>query len=133
MRGFCQGGGANWPGAAVDAEEGIIFIPSLTVAIAVAMERADPNRTNFNYTRVGVIYPPGPRGLPLLKPPYGRVTAIDLNRGVQAWMTPNGDGPRDHPAIRHLNLPPLGVPGRAAPLLTKTLLFVGEGKLTSEV
>ena len=42
-------------------------------------------------------------------------------------MVANGDGPRDHPAIRHLNLPPLGNPGRAAPLLTKTLLFIGEG------
>ena len=42
-------------------------------------------------------------------------------------MVANGDGPRDHPAIKHLNLPPLGNPGRAAPLLTKTLLFIGEG------
>jgi hypothetical protein len=42
-------------------------------------------------------------------------------------MVAHGDGPRDHPAIKHLNLPPLGNPGRAAPLLTKTLLFVGEG------
>ena len=42
-------------------------------------------------------------------------------------MTPNGDGPRNHPAIRHLDLGKLGVPGRPAPLLTRTLLFIGEG------
>jgi quinoprotein glucose dehydrogenase len=45
-------------------------------------------------------------------------------------MVPNGDGPRDHPALKHLNLPPLGQMGRAAPLLTKTLLFVTEGSAT---
>ena len=42
-------------------------------------------------------------------------------------MVPNGDGPRDHPAIKHLNLPPLGSPGRPSPIVTKTLLFIGEG------
>jgi glucose dehydrogenase len=44
-----------------------------------------------------------------------------------AWQVANGDGPRDHPAIKHLNLPPLGNPVRSAPLLTKTLLFVTVG------
>jgi quinoprotein glucose dehydrogenase len=42
-------------------------------------------------------------------------------------MAANGDGPRDHPRLKGLNLPPLGNPGRPAPLLTKTLLFIGEG------
>ena len=42
-------------------------------------------------------------------------------------MVANGDGPRDHPAIRHLKLPPLGNPGRPSPVLTRTLLFIGEG------
>ena len=69
----------------------------------------------------------GPRGLPLFKPPYGRITAIDMNRGEIVWMKPNGDGPRNHPAIRHLNLGPLGGPGRPAPLATGTLLFIGQG------
>ena len=66
-------------------------------------------------------------GLPLTKPPYGRITAIDVNRGEHVWMVPNGDGPRNHPRLKSLNLPPLGIPGRPAPLVTKTLLFVGEG------
>jgi quinoprotein glucose dehydrogenase len=62
-----------------------------------------------------------------LKPPYGRITAIDLNKGDLVWTTANGDGPRNHPLLKPLNLPPLGNPGRSAPLATKTLLFVGEG------
>ena len=69
----------------------------------------------------------GPDRLPLVKPPYGRITAIDLNTGEHAWMAANGDGPRDHPRLKDLDLPPLGNPGRPAPLLTKTLLFIGEG------
>jgi quinoprotein glucose dehydrogenase len=54
----------------------------------------------------------GPRGLPLTKPPYGRITAIDMNRGEHVWMIANGDGPRHHPLLKHLNLPPLGQAGR---------------------
>jgi glucose dehydrogenase len=72
-------------------------------------------------------YPPGPQGLPLLKPPYGRITAIDLNKGDIAWMVPHGDGPRNHPLLKPLNLPPLGNPGRGGLFVTKTLLFAGEG------
>ena len=49
-----------------------------------------------------------------------------MNRGDIIWQVANGDGPRNHPAIRHLNLGPLGYQGRPAPLATKTLLFVGE-------
>ena len=66
-------------------------------------------------------------GLPVVKPPYGRITAIDMNKGDIKWTVANGDGPRDHPAINYLNLPPLGQPGRAAPLITKSLVFMGEG------
>ena len=69
----------------------------------------------------------GPRGLPLFKPPYGRITAYDMNAGEIAWQVANGEGPRNHPALRDLDLPRLGNPGRGAPLLTKTLLFIGEG------
>jgi mono/diheme cytochrome c family protein len=65
-------------------------------------------------------------GLPIYKGPYGRITAIDLNKGTIAWMAPNGDGPRNHPLIKDLHLPPLGTTGRPAPLLTKRLLFLGE-------
>jgi mono/diheme cytochrome c family protein len=73
------------------------------------------------------MYGMGPQGLPLLKPPYGRITALDLNSGEKLWMVANGDGPRDHPLLKDLHLPPLGTIGRPAALLTRSLLFVGEG------
>ena len=73
----------------------------------------------------------GPQGLPLINPPWARLTAIDLNQGTIAWQVPLGDGPRDHPALAGLDLPKLGawpisglVPGW--PLATKTLLFVAQ-------
>jgi quinoprotein glucose dehydrogenase len=66
-----------------------------------------------------------PRGLPLFKPPYSRMTAIDMNWGEHAWMQPlgNGDRIRNHPMLRDLDLPPLGGDGRGGPLLTRTLLI----------
>jgi quinoprotein glucose dehydrogenase len=62
-----------------------------------------------------------------VKPPYGSIVAIDLKKGDILWRVPNGNGPRDHPALKKLNLPPLGTIGRPSPLVTKTLLFLGEG------
>ena len=67
-----------------------------------------------------------PRGLPLWKPPYTRMTAIDMNTGEHAWMIPTrrGDRIRNHPMLRERNLPPVGGDGgRSGPLLTKTLLI----------
>ena len=69
--------------------------------------------------------PAMPQGLPLFKPPYSRMTAIDLNTGEIAWMQPNGDGNRlrNHPMLRDLDLPPLGGDGRGGGLVTKTLVI----------
>ena len=119
-------GGADIQGAAFDPETGYLYIPSITSPF-VADLREGPDSGNLRYIKGTRRWIAGPRGLPLFKPPYGRITAIDMNTGEHVWMVPNGDGPRDHPAIAHLNLGPLGVPGRPAPLLTKTLLFIGEG------
>ena len=69
----------------------------------------------------------GPNELPLFKPPYGRLVAIDLKRGEILWSQANGDGPRDHPLLANLDLPPLGQPGRVSPLVTKSFVFLGEG------
>src|SRR5206468_11111526 len=69
----------------------------------------------------------GPHGLPITKPPYGRIVAINLNTGDIVWSVPNGEGPKDNPALKGLTLPELGQPSRDMPLLTKTLLFVMQG------
>jgi quinoprotein glucose dehydrogenase len=121
------GGGANWGGAAFDPETGVLYIPSITSPMLLALGQPDPHRSSFRYTRRGVPDFSGPRGLPLVKPPYGRITAVDLNQGEILWQVANGDGPRAHPLLKALKLPPLGSMGRAGPLLTRTLLFVGEG------
>jgi glucose dehydrogenase len=124
-------GGANWGGAALDPETGVLYVPSVTFPWLGALV---PGKGRFAYQqtrqRLDRMPGPGPRGLPITKPPYGRITAIDLNTGEHLWMVPNGDGPRDHPALKDLNLAPLGHMGRAAPLVTKTLLFVTEGSET---
>ena len=121
-----DGGGTNWTGAAVDPESGMIYVPSHTRPVTVSLTTPDPNRSNLRYVPdrwyKGVA---GPRGLPLVKPPYGRITAIDLATGEHAWVVPHGEGPRNHPAIKELGLGRLGAVNHlAAPLVTKTLLFV---------
>lgn len=126
------GGGASWPGAGVDVEAGILFVPSLKVPIVVSLAPGEPGGTNPDYMRVGPIYPPGPRGLPLVKPPWGRITAIDLNTGDHLWMRPLGSAPRDvreHPDLQGLGLDfsTMGQNGRPGALVTSTLLFMGEG------
>jgi quinoprotein glucose dehydrogenase len=120
-------GGADWTGAAFDPDTGLLYVPSMTNPFVANLLPGDPQDTNLRYRASNRMLLQGPRGLPLVKPPYGRITAIDLTRGEHAWMVPNGDGPRRHPAIAHLNLPPLGQAVRAAPLVTRTLLFVTEG------
>jgi quinoprotein glucose dehydrogenase len=73
----------------------------------------------------------GPQGLPLLKPPYGRIVAIDMNTGEHLWNIPNGDTPesvKDHPALEGIEIPVTGKNAHAGLLVTKTLLFSGEGR-----
>ena len=64
--------------------------------------------------------------MPLLKPPFGRLTAIDLNSGEHAWVMPVGEGPRRHPLLEPLQLGRLGWNRRSFPLVTRTLLFVAQ-------
>lgn len=116
-------GGANWNGGAFDPETGVLYVPSRTVAFVADLFAPDPQRSDLRYRAAMREIANGPRGLPLMKPPYGRITAYDLNRGDVKWMVPNGDGPRNHPALAGLNLPPLGDATPSAVIVTKTLLF----------
>ncbi|MGA1072644.1 MAG: hypothetical protein ACO3S3_08285 [Pseudohongiellaceae bacterium] len=120
-------GGADLQGASFDPETGMLYIPSITAPFVADLEPGDPEVTNLRYVKGARRWLGGPQGLPLFKPPYGRITAIDMNTGEHKWMVPNGVGPVDNPAIAHLGIEKLGVPGRPSPLLTKTLLFLGEG------
>ena len=120
-------GGADVQGAAFDPETGMLYIPSITSPFVADLLPGDPEVTNLSYTKGSRRWLAGPQGLPLFKPPYGRITAINMNTGEHEWMVPNGWGPVDNPAIANLDLGKLGVPGRPSPLLTKSLLFIGEG------
>ena len=74
------------------------------------------------------------QGLPLLKPPYGRITAIDLTRGEIVWQIPHGETPddiRNHPLLKGVTIPRTGQRGYAGTLVTKTLLVAGETGFTT--
>lgn len=69
------------------------------------------------------------QGLPLLKPPYGRITAIDMDRGEIAWQVPHGATPdriRNHPALSDVEVPRTGQSGMVGVLVTDTLVIGGE-------
>jgi quinoprotein glucose dehydrogenase len=118
-------GGANWGGAAADPDTGLLYVPSRN-GYSVSRLGASVAGSNLNYMQVAGKPPLMPQGLPLFKPPYSRMTAIDMNSGEHAWMVPSGSGDRirNHPMLKALNLPPLGGDSNfSGPLLTRTLLI----------
>ena len=86
------GGGANWPGAGIDPETGVLFVPSSNGPTVPFMGTMEADESNFNYFRLNFRGVPGPQGLPILKPPYSTITAFDMNRGEILWQVANGDG-----------------------------------------
>lgn len=122
------GGGALWEAAAVDIETGMLYVGTMTRPTLLALA-PEPDYSDVRYISAGTSIG-GPQGLPLFKPPFGRVTAIDMNSGSHIWMNPNGGTPesvRNHPALAGVSFEPTGSPSRAVLLVTKTLLFAGEG------
>jgi quinoprotein glucose dehydrogenase len=136
------GGGTNWAGGSYDPETHIAYIPSQRGLTSIGLIPGDPSRTDMAYMS-GSAAPRtggggggeglGPgltvQGLPLVKPPYGSITAIDLNKGEILWHIANGDTPdniRDNPALKGLNIPRTGRPGVFGVLVTKTLVICGE-------
>ena len=129
------GGGANWPGGAADPETGFVYVGSTTSPSAIGLNPNDrsaraPEATccDTDYTMGGTL--PTVRGLRILKPPYGRITAYDMNKGEIAWQIPNGDTPpnvKNNEALKGLTIPKTGSPSQAGLLVTKTLLIAGEG------
>ena len=131
------GGGANWGGAAVDPNTGVLYVPSRTAPTMVVLTEPDPDVSDLRYIRSGTLgpgsahparpaLPRGPQGLPLVKPPCSRMTAIDMNTGEHIWVVPTGEGNRyrRNPLLRDLDLAPLGGDNaNNGPLLTKSLLI----------
>ncbi len=107
----------------------MLYVPSRNSMSVFRLEKPGPEqKSNLQYMEIrGGAFPTLPQGLPLFKPPYSRLTAIDMNKGEHAWMVPLGDGSfiRNHPLLKGLNLPPLGGDSSTSgPLLTKTLLVI---------
>ncbi|HTK28972.1 MAG TPA: pyrroloquinoline quinone-dependent dehydrogenase [Vicinamibacterales bacterium] len=150
-------GGANWPGGALDPQTNILYIYSATAASLHGLVPADPAVSDFGYVQGTAARrasnvaggtnggarggnedggaPLTVQGLPLIKPPYGRITAIDLNRGEIVWQVAHGDTPdsiRNHPALKGLSIPKTGRIGRIGVLVTRTLAIAGEGGFATQ-
>lgn len=129
---FPGSGGANWEGGAFDPETGFLYVASATRTDTAVYGVTKPLQGETDLPMIGTTsFAPTIQGLPLVKPPWNRITAIDLNKGDQVWQVVNGDTPpavKNHALLRGVTLPKTGSTGRAGLILvTKTLLFVGEG------
>ena len=135
-------GGANWQGGSFDPETGVFYIFTNTevtpLGLVPGSER--PNEpSDMAFVRGQARNPANPKapdvpttvqGLPMIKPPYGRITALDLKRGEMLWQIAHGETPdniRNHPLLKGLNIPRTGRQGRIGTLVTRTLVIAGEG------
>jgi len=130
-------GGANWQGAALDPEFGVLYVGSATEPRVLQLVR-DARRCNgADFCGDLRLLPESSlHGLSLVKPPWGRITAIDLNTGEHVWMIPNGPTPdavKNNPALAGVSLPRTGTASISGLLVTKTLLFSGAGGLHGSI
>jgi quinoprotein glucose dehydrogenase len=130
----CLSGGSNWQGAALDPETGVLYVSSISSVCPIGLH-ADPKISDEQEVGVyGEGFPGGslggPSGLPLIRPPWGRITAIDLGSGEHRWMIPSSATPAwatHNPALAGIQLLRTGAFDQVGMLVTKTLLFAGEG------
>jgi quinoprotein glucose dehydrogenase len=140
------GGGTNWAGGSYDPETHIAYIPSQKALTAIGLVPPENNRSDMRYISGSAAPRTGRggggggegegggggltvQGLPLAKPPYAQITAIDLNKGDIVWQIAHGETPdniRNHPALKGVNIPRTGRPGVFGVLVTKTLVIAGE-------
>lgn len=137
-------GGAGWGSTAYDPDSHTLYVKGTNNPILYRIEKGVPNDTiGFDYTAdlvhsgIGLTVDPDsgaadhapPEQLPLIKPPYGNMTAIDLDTGEQRWQVTLGDTPgvRDHPLLKGVALPPLGVAGAVGGTVTRGGLIFATG------
>ena len=120
-------GGSDWSGAALVPASNTLYVPSRTRPDVVRLEKVEGARAFSDYAFF-MDDLESVDGLPLSKPPYGRVTAIDLNSGEHRWMSPVGRGPVRHEALRDLDLPDLGWFHYNYVLATRTVLVVASAR-----
>jgi quinoprotein glucose dehydrogenase len=128
------GGGTNWPGGSIDPETGIAYLYSFTDVVSLGLVN-DPDRSDMDFIRgrdreiSAVDAALNVDGIPLVKPPWGRITAIDLTVGEILWQIPHGETPdyiRNHPLLEGVTIPRTGRIGRVGTLITETLVIAGE-------
>ncbi len=131
-------GGINWGGAGFDPDTHMLYIEASNAYSLAHVSPGNKDRgVQADYLIMGPRALNGPRGLPLLKPPYSVVVGMNLDSGKVIWSVPHGQGPTDHPAIKDLNLGPMGWPSHGmlssgGPLVTKTLLFVNQVQIAAD-
>lgn len=117
-------GAANWGGAAFDPETAILYVKATNWPFVFKVGKPKPGTADADYTGAGFTTVQIEDGIPIHKPPYSTLTAIDLNAGEHVWQIPLGDMPslREHPLLRDVDLPPLGIGppqhGQSGPLVT---------------
>ncbi len=123
--------GSNWMGGSIDPETGVVYVGSSRGALGVSVVPSE-GRSDIPYVSGRAEGARGSLtvdGLPLLKPPYTQISAIDLKTGDILWQTPHGDTPsnvRKHPALKGMEIPKTGSGGAPITLVTKTLLIAGD-------
>ena len=128
------GGGTNWPGGSIDPETGIAYLYSFTNVTVLGLIN-DPERSDMNFIRGrarGISAADAAlniEGIPLVKPPWGRITAIDLKQGEILWQVAHGETPdniKNHPLLQGIDIPRTGRIGRVGTLITKSLVIAAE-------
>jgi quinoprotein glucose dehydrogenase len=122
-------GGANWEGGALDPETGMLYVGAVNSPMAIALEPSG-DRSDMDYIGVYALARIG-RRVPVVKPPWGTITALDLSTGDLAWTIANADTPEAYAEELGLDvtdLPRTGTPTHPGLLVTRTLLFAGEGE-----
>jgi quinoprotein glucose dehydrogenase len=131
-------GGTNWPGGSFDPESQVVFVHAANAGVSAYSVQHRPDLGDGQYVS-GVAGRRGGgglnvQGLPLVKPPYGVLSAIDLTRGELKWQVPHGETPdnvRNHPLLKGMNLPRTGQNGSQGLVVTKTLVIIGDRQVTS--
>ena len=129
-------GGTNWAGGSFDPQTHVYYVFSQGVAGSLGLVPPEDGNSEVKYY-VGTLHASGRgfrrltvQGLPLVKPPYGKISAINLDTGEIQWQIPHGETPdeiRNSPVVKGLNIPRTGRPGVIGVLTTKTLVIAGEG------
>jgi quinoprotein glucose dehydrogenase len=129
-------GGTNWPGGSFDPQTHIYYVFSQGTVGSLGLIPPEPGASEARWVvgtasaGEGGFHRLTVDGLPLLKPPYGKISAINLDRGEILWQVPHGETPdeiRNSPLLKGLTIPRTGRPGIIGVLTTRTLVIAGEG------